>query len=277
MAKLRLASNNIWSCGSNQPWWEERGLDCSTEVRSLGFARAYSEFLPDVIGLQEADRHLRQTIHSHLLSGGLDYALIYGSATSIMYRADKLDLIECDFHLYPDNIPDHEGVFNNAKSKSYGIGVFRIKENGKYFAFANTHLWWMSEGQRAHSNKARTYQMSLMLDRLDELKAKYNCPAIAVGDMNTNYDSEAVSSAIARSYLHAHDIATDYADERNGWHYCFPDGYDNYEKPGPFKAGIDHILVSGMPEGAVSRFERFTPDYFMPLSDHFPVYADVEF
>ena len=111
--------------------------------------------------------------------------------------------------------------------------------------------------------------------RIEELKEKYNCPAIAVGDMNTSYNSEAIQSAIARGYLHAHDTAAEYVDERNGYHYCFPDGYDNYEKPGSFEAGIDHILISGAPTGFVRRFERFTPDYFMPLSDHFPVFADV--
>ena len=40
--------------------------------------------------------------------------------------------------------------------------------------------------------------------------------------------------------------------------------------------GIDHILISDAPEGFVRRFERYTPEYYMPLSDHFPVFADVE-
>ena len=38
---------------------------------------------------------------------------------------------------------------------------------------------------------------------------------------------------------------------------------------------IDHILVKGMPEGAVKRFDRYTPEYYLLLSDHAPVYIDV--
>ena len=116
-----------------------------------------------------------------------------------------------------------------------------------------------------------------MLDALEELRKKYDCPAIAVGDLNDVYDSLAVKAAFARGYRHAHDIATDFADDRNGYHYCFPDGYELYDNPKPFEQGIDHILVKGEPDGFVKRFERFTPDYYMPLSDHFPVYIDVEY
>ena len=43
----------------------------------------------------------------------------------------------------------------------------------------------------------------------------------------------------------------------------------------PFKEAIDHILVKFAPEGFVRRFERYTPDYYLPLSDHSPAFADV--
>ena len=147
--------------------------------------------------------------------------------------------------------------------------------------FATTHLWWMSGDEdhpsfRPHSNEAREYQMNLMLDRVEEFRLKYDCPAVISGDLNDCYDSLAVKAALSRGYRHAHDIAVEYADERNGWHYCFPDGYVEYE-PTPFKEGIDHILVGGEPEGFVKRFERYTPDYYVSLSDHYPVFADVEF
>ena len=46
---LRLMSNNIWWCDSNQPAWEAIGEDCSAAARAKGFARVYSELCPDVI------------------------------------------------------------------------------------------------------------------------------------------------------------------------------------------------------------------------------------
>ena len=30
-----------------------------------------------------------------------------------------------------------------------------------------------------------------------------------------------------------------------------------------------------MPEGAIKRFDRYTPDYYLLLSDHAPVYIDM--
>ena len=43
MGKLRIMSNNVWCCGKNQPWWIERGLDCSSAVRAPQFAKVYKD------------------------------------------------------------------------------------------------------------------------------------------------------------------------------------------------------------------------------------------
>ena len=36
------------------------------------------------------------------------------------------------------------------------------------------------------------------------------------------------------------------------------------------------LLVKGFEDGAVRRFDRYTPEYYLTLSDHAPVYIDVE-
>ena len=56
----------------------------------------------------------------------------------------------------------------------------------------------------------------------------------------------------------------------------FPAGFETYYYDKPFPAAIDHILVTGAEEGFVRRFERFSPDYYFPLSDHSPAFADIE-
>ena len=281
MDKLRILTNNVWCCGKNQPWWEERGLDCSSTARSVGIARVYEELLPDLIGWQEGDSLFQKHVPHILEEKGLDYGYISGNLTPILYNKKALVLLESHFMIYPVSVPGYEGEFNNVNTKAFTAAAFRIKESGKMIVFATTHLWWMSgiEGKgcyRPYSNEAREYQINLMIDRVEELRQKYDCPAIISGDLNDHYNSLAVKAAQARGYRHAHDIAVEYADERNGWHYCFPDSYDMYEDPKPFEEGIDHILVKGEPEGFVRRFERFTPDWYMPVSDHFPAYADVE-
>ncbi len=282
MDKLRIMTNNVWSCGSNKPWWIERGLDCSSEARAPKFAPLYKETMPDLIGWQEGDAQFRALVLPEMEKLGMNYELLLGGHTSILYNKDTLELVESDFAVYPESIPEHEGKFNNNGTKSFCIGVFKTKATGKLLAFASTHLWWKSGNPsnphyQPYSNEAREYQMNMLLDRLEEIREKYDCPAIAVGDFNAEYDSLAVNAAFSRGYRHAHDIAVEYADKRDGYHYCFPEGYKLYENPKPFKEGIDHIVIKGEPNGFVRRFERYTPDYYMPLSDHFPAWIDIEF
>ena len=238
--------------------------------------------MPDLIGWQEGDAFFRELVIPEMTKLGMNYNIIPAGCTSILYNKATLELRESHFVIYPDEVPGYEGIFNNVNTKSYCIGVFKVKATGKHIIFGTTHLWWKSGNPDKgsyypYSNEAREYQINLMLDQLEALREKYDCPAIAVGDLNDVYDSLAVNAAFARGYRHAHDIATEYTDERDGYHYCFPNGYELYENPKTYKEAIDHILVKGEPEGFVKRFERFTPDYYMPLSDHFPAFIDVEY
>ena len=71
-------------------------------------------------------------------------------------------------------------------------------------------------------------------------------------------------------------IAVEYKDETRGYHWCAPGGFKTEYDTAPFETAIDHILVRGEEEGFVRRFERFSPDYYLPLSDHSPAFVDVE-
>ena len=286
MAKLRLMSNNIWCAESNVPGWAEKGEDCSAEHGSKGFLKVYKDTLPDVIGLQECTARLADFLMQRFKDDGtIPFALLWGRDTPIIYRTDKLELIDSDYLIYPLEVPGFEGEFNNAKTKSYCIAVFKAKEDGKVFVFASTHLWWKTSDRskcwrgdydfQEHSDEAREYQINLLMDKVEEYVAKYNCPAFIVGDFNADYNSLAVQSAFRRGYVHGHDVATDYRDEKNGHHFCYAEGYDHYEDPKPFKESIDQFIIKG--EGVtVKRFDRFYEDYYMCLSDHFPMWCDVE-
>lgn len=282
MEKLRIMSNNVWCCDSNLPQWLDKGYDCSAEHRAVGFVRTYSETKPDIIGLQECTARLSDNLMQLLSQEGFEYALIWGRDTPILYRKDKFDLIDSAFHIYSEGVPGFEGSFNNAKTKSYCIGVFKNKKSGEIFVFGTTHLWWKSsettaspENYQKYSDEARTYQINLFIDHVEKLKEIYACPSIIVGDFNTTYNSEAIQSALLRGYKHAYDIATEYRDETKGFHYCYADGFDMFEEKKTFLESIDHILVSGNIQNRLKRFERYYPPYYMPLSDHFPVWVDI--
>lgn len=287
MSTIRLMTHNIWNRDKNSPEWEAQGFDCSAEARVGGLLRVWQETQPDVIGCQEASALMADLLKEGMASDDVRYTLIWGRFTPILYRADRLELIDSEFFTYPETIEGFEGKFNDVRSKAYNIGVFRVKESGKCFIFATTHLWWKRSPRpdeeapypktcQPHSDEAREYQIELLTTALDRFRAKYNCPAFLVGDLNTGYESKAVGKAFAKGFRHAHDIATDYAEEAVGYHYCFPDGFKTVYSDRPFKTAIDHILVAGEEEGSVKRFERYSPDYYYPISDHSPAYIDVE-
>lgn len=276
MAKLRIMTHNQWKNDANRESWAEKGFDCSSEVRTRGFARVYSELLPDMIGAQEVSPKMAEDLMEHTAKLGLNYALLWGRDTPILYRPDRFELIDSQFSLYPEEFPKHEGIFNNEKTKSYCIGVFRTKEDGKLFIFASTHLWWKSSEQQPFSNEARAYQIGLLIDRIDALQKKYGCPAIIVGDLNAGYCSDALKKAFSSGFEHAHDIASDYRDDSAGLHYCFPAGFYDYYYDWEFERAIDHILVRGKDALSVRRFERYSPEYYLPLSDHSPAFIDAE-
>ena len=283
---IRLMTHNVWNRDINAPKWEEKGDDCSAGGRVGGLLRVYREKMPDVIGGQEVTPLMMDLLKEGFKKETVDYTLIWGRYTPILYRADKLELIDSEFGTYPECIPEFEGSFNDSRSKSFNIGVFRVKSTEKIFIFATTHLWWKhspkceddltKQNCQMYSDEAREYQIKLLLAKLQCYREKYCCPAILVGDMNTGYNSIAMQTVRKNGFRHAHDIATDYAEEAVGYHFCFSSGYENTYYDRPFETAIDHIYVADESEGAVKRFERYSPEYYLPISDHSPAYVDME-
>lgn len=284
MSQLRLMFQNQWNNTPNLDHWAEKGLDCSSEARMCGNARIYKEMLPDIVGGQEVNKDMQTDLRFACLEEGLPYTLIWGHMTPILYRADKLELLDTEYLMYPEYIEGLQGAFNDSKSKAANLGVFRCKEDGKVFIFVTTHLWWMHEDDPEDrfyfpgSHQARTLQLNMAMNLVKKYQEKYGaCPVFLGGDLNTGYWSEAVQCALTkRGYSHAHDIAVEYADSGMGYNGC------NIDHPGPgqwredpFENAIDHILVRDVPEGAVRRFDRYTTDAYLALSDHAPVYVDV--
>lgn len=274
---LRIMTHNLWNKDENSFEWQEKGLDCSAKARLPAILRVYKETMPDLIGGQEVS-----SLMETLLKQNTDYDFIEGNYTPIFYKREKLELIESQFILYPETIKGYEGTFNDSKSKAFNVAVFKEIENKKIFIFANTHLWWKTSDEskkgthsyQKYSDEARVYQINMLLEKVDFLMKKYGCPAIVVGDLNTDYNSAVLKQLFKNGYKHTHDIATKTVDETMGLHYCYPDGYENFYYDKPFECAIDHILLKG--EGEVENFNRYSPKYYLPISDHSPAYIDIK-
>lgn len=277
MSKLRLMSQNQWNCTDNKPKWEENGLDCSAAHRMKGHVRIFKELMPDIVGGQEVNKEMQLYFKLYCLEEALPYTIIWGNMTPIIYRADKLELLDTEYILYPKTVDGYEGSFNDANSKSLNLGVFRTKDDGKVFIFATTHLWWMSEQNRPGSSDVRRMQVKQATELLSTYQKQYgDCPVIFVGDMNARLNSPAIQYALNEGcYTHAHDIATEFRHDGRGYNACGPNGPGVWQDS-PFETAIDHILVKNVPDGSVRRFDRYCPDYYLYISDHAPVYIDIE-
>lgn len=284
MSKLRLMSQNQWNHTNNQPQWEEKGLDCSARLRMRGHTQVFKELMPDIVGGQEINADMQRFLKFYCMEEGLPYAQIWGNYTPLIYRSDKLILLETEYLLYPETMEGFEGSFNDVQSKSCNLGVFQTKEDQKIFIFATTHLWWKNGTNQedvyyqSGSDQARTRQIKMALELIQKYQQKYNnCPVFFVGDMNTKYYSEAIQYALGQGgYSHAHDIAVEFSHEGNGYNECGVDGPGARWQDFSFGDAIDHILVKDIPKGCVRRFDRYTPEYYLLLSDHAPVFVDVE-
>ena len=285
MSKLRLMGQNQWNYTVNPPAWEEKGLDGSAETRMKGHIRVFKELCPDIVGGQEINKDMQLFFMIYCQEEKLPYTLIGGNMTPIIYRADKFELLATEYLLYPKYFEGCEGIVNDSNSKACNLGVFRDKESGQVFIFVTTHLWWRNGSNpdykyyQAGSNEAREYQMRLLVGLVDKYRAEYgNCPVVIAGDMNTGTNSLALRFLEEEAgYIHAHDAATDYRTEINGYCACGPSGPAEKWYNASYTVADDHIYVKDMPEGSVKRFDRYCPDYYLALSDHAPVYIDVEF
>lgn len=278
---LRLMSNNVWENDENRPAWIEKGMDCSAPVRAKGLVEIYASLLPDVIGMQEMTNLMTKFLTDGLRSMGHNYAVIWGNYTPIFFRPDKLELCDTTYFSFPEHYDGYEGIFNNGGTKSCCTALFRIKESGKCFIFSTAHLWWKSSDPNKSyhqygSDEVRALQVDIAIRELSRIQEKYQCPLIFVGDFNIGFNSRPIEMALSRGFHHAHDVAVEYACEENGYHWCGADGFVPYV-PKSFHDAIDHILVRDIPEGAVRRFERTTPDCLLPLTDHSPVWIDLDY
>jgi len=275
MEELRIMSNNLWWCTNNTPGWEAMGADCSNTARVPGFARMYRETAPDIIGLQECSARMTRDLMVHLAETNAPYAMLWGGDTPILYHRDKFALEDSTVCIYPEEIPGLEGCFNNLKTKSFCVAVLRRKGSEKHLIVASTHLMYKSEATLPGVEKARAWQMGKLIDQIELFQNKYHCPAVIVGDFNTWPSGAGVQTALARGFAHAHDEAAE-ADETTGMHYCCDAGFDTVIQEGGFDHSIDHILVRGL-DGNVLRYQRCFFDYCFRLSDHMPLWIDIEF
>lgn len=280
-----IMSNNLWNNDFNQPAWAAKGEDCSAEGRIGGLIRAYRSCMPDILGFQEMSRHMEALIMENMKEftdpngGKARYEIITGGYTPILYRYDRFRVLESGHRLYDTSFPPYEGSFNDADSKGYTFGVFEDRSSGKRLVVTTTHLWWKSDDPASKSyqkgsGEARAFQIREAAACAEKLSARYDCPAILMGDLNDELGSPALNAVLSGGWQETHALTVGERNDTRGYHYCFADGW-HHDEPGEYVHAIDHILIRNPASAVVNRFCRHMERYFEPLSDHFPVYIDL--
>ena len=109
----------------------------------------------------------------------------------------------------------------------------------------------------------------------EELIAKYACPAFIMGDFNAGIDSACMNEVAKLGWTEAHDLCTGERDETKGHHFCAPDGFERGE-PGVYHDALDHIILKNGSAVAIQSYKRLNDAWFDCVSDHYPLYVDIE-
>ena len=281
-----IMSNNQWKCDINHSAWAKIGMDCSAQGRAPGLLRAYKTIQPDVLCVQESSQQMEKILLDALFfytaenGEQVAYRLITGGDTPIFYRGDKYAAIETGYCQHPEELPGHEGKFNNGRSKSYTWAVLEEKESGKRLIAVSTHLWWKSsnpekKNYQPYSDEARAYQIGLVLDKAEELMNRYRCPAFVMGDFNAALGSLCMNKVYDMGWVEARDLSTGDKDATKGHHCCFADGFRR-DPLGRYEDAIDHIIVPGNTQTKILHYKRLNDNWFDCISDHYPLYIETE-
>ncbi len=214
---------------------------------------AFEEKDPDIFGLQECDEMWHDVLDGEKGFVTLGYAPAvtgYGDLRNpIYYKTDKFKVLNCGFEKYKIN-----------SSYSYTWALFEVTKTGERFIVVCTHLTWMDYDKSVDDAEAAE-----LIEGVSALEAKYDLPAVIVGDFNSTM-KEAAYKRMASAYSSARDCAGETVNME----------YKTMAKPGkvgnaPDKGDfvLDHIFYT--PDEVMGeRYEVFVGPEVYAYSDHMP-------
>ena len=250
---LRIMSFNVLC-----ELWDAKAKDVESRMTIvMATLLAYS---PEVVGLQEMSDKCYQSL-TPLFEG--NYAFVdtktergLTNFSPLAYNVDKVTLLEHGVQTLASG--------NNPKLRVISWGYFERKSDGARFIVANTH-WDLTS-----MPESRTKQAIEMGDFMVEMRAKYNCPAITVGDYNTQDYQEQFQTYLDHSQLLDAGLTAQVIN-RN-----YRSTHGLFEEPTetPDIKAIDHVFYSSDVEALF--YNMLVDKILLDASDHFPVYADLK-
>lgn len=263
---ITLYNQNIWN--HNPAGYR------NTLVRSL-----VSDFAPDICTFQECGPKTNRVGNPPIVELMSD---VYAEATPefadvnytpVFYKKDRFHLLDKGYVLY-------DGL-NDANSKSVTWVVLEDKENGKKYAFASTHFWWMARGEE--DSNQRIQNACQLKEVCEKIIDKYHIPVIIGGDFNNGKGSEQGDAPyFAMLDMGFRDIRN-IAEETTREAYTCREAYpilkedETYDKcPVAPHECIDYVFVYGEYPVKVKKFYIETNDKALTASDHCPLVGEFE-
>lgn len=234
------------------PPWSQRKELCSQVLR---------ESQADLIGLQEsspgqikffAEELPGYAAHYYVSESGSPYP-----DAALMYREEAFERLD-EGHWWLSPTPERVSTgFGNVLPRLVVWVRLKHRPSGRELYFFNTHF---------DNSRPSQDRMAELCQRLFEPFVAEGLPLIFVGDFNTDQERGDYPRLTSGGWADAYRASP----------LASPNGRDDNVPTFPNGKRIDHIFYHGPGLKAI-RWERLeSPDPDRPLSDHYPVYAELE-
>ena len=253
-AEMRIMSFNVLC-----ELWDSKAVDVDSRMQIV--TATLLNYAPDVVGLQEVSDKCYASLIP-LFEGSYEFVDTKTEKqktnfSPLAYNVEKVTLLEHGVKTLASG--------NDSRLRVISWGYFERKSDGARFIVANTH-WDLTK-----MPESRTLQAIEMGDFIVEMRAKYNCPAVTVGDYNTQDYQEQFQTYLDHSQLSDAGLTANVIN-RN-----YKSTHDLFEEqvPAPEIRAIDHVFYSADIEALY--YNMLIDKTVIDASDHFPVYADIRF
>lgn len=231
--------------------------------RAKQYIELLNSYKPDVIGVQELCDSWYCCIEKNLPDGYKMLCPVSTGAfirmTAMVYNTDTVELVDSGNFAYEQK--------DNPRLRRVVWAVFKDKSTGNHFAVTNTHLDLLREGQEQELTVVMKSQTKELLNCINEISEKYNCPVISVGDFNTMENTEFTKPIdIPEIY---NTLTSELTDTKFISNNQIFGSEQEWEYP-----SYDHIFLKG--NAKAETFCLMSYNYLSDMSDHYPIFADIE-
>ncbi len=254
---MRIMSFNLRCADvAGEPWEERIGIVCQTILQSGAQTIGVQEATPGwMAAIQEKAGHKYAFVGVGRDNGG--HGEDAGEYSAIFYLKDELEVIQTDT-FWLSETPEKVSYGWDADCRRVCTwALFKVKATGEKFVHFNTHFDHIGVVARRESVK-------MIIERA---KAFEGVPAVFTADMNVLEGSENYNQFVNSDFFGDTKMLAPDTMNYCTFHDADPDSHKDYV--------IDYVMINKgftantyrvLYEGIDGRF----------VSDHFPIYADVD-